>query len=99
MSPFTGDAKILEHVLRNDGGIWKEMSGTIQSIRIFDRTEINPATQRSAFSVEIRTDESIVGGLNSKKPKTCVGTFRVNATWLFMNLKNVSVKKIELNCE
>ena len=94
MSPFTGDAVILEKVLGNDGKIWKEMSGPIQSIRIYDRIAAEPKSQTTKFTIEIKTDEAVV----QRGPKSCVGVYRVEATWDFMALKKVVVKSLKLDC-
>ncbi len=96
MNPFTGDATVLAKALGNDGGIWKDLHGTIQSIRIFDRVEQTPKNQTQSFSLEIKTDESAVGGSG---PKACTGIFRVEASWSFMELKSVTVKKLSLDCK
>lgn len=99
MSPFTADAKVLEHVLGNDGGVWKEMRGRIQSIRIFDRVESESKAQVNKFKVEIQTDGAGADAKPSGSPMRCIGIFGVEATWDFMSLKGVDVKKISLDCQ
>lgn len=96
MSPFTGDATILEKVLGNAGGIWKEMHGTIQSIRIFDRVVATPQQPITKFKVEIVTDESAVQAPPATGPQYATGVFSIEAVWDFMELKNVDVEKISL---
>lgn len=98
MSPFTGDSHILNKILHNDSFIWKELHGAIQSIRIFDRKEASPKNSSTVFTVEIKTDESVVSPSNPQASKACTGIYKIEAKWDFMVLQSVNIKKLKLEC-
>lgn len=94
MSPFTGDAIILERVLRGESGIWRDVSGNIQLIRIFDRLEFIKDSQLTKFKIEIIIAEVDSSLDISSNEKTCTFTFQIEAFWDFMALKEVIITKL-----
>lgn len=94
MSPFTFDSAILQKVISGESGIWKEMHGSIEFIRIYDREPFAKKEDTTyRFKIEIITDESIVQNVSGKK---YLGVFSVEATWDFMKLVSVKVEKIKV---
>jgi hypothetical protein len=96
MSPFTGDAAIIERVLNELSGKM-EMSGPIQSIRILDRVTLPRSPNITAFTVQVITDELVRNpDTQGGGSRIRTGHFEVTATWDFMPLKSVVDKRIKI---
>jgi hypothetical protein len=81
VSPFIGDVKVIKKIFEDDTSLWKDFSGPIESLRIFDRKDITSTDQTSAFTLEIKTKELF-------------NHYRVEAKWDFMILESVNINKI-----
>ena len=104
MSPYTGTAKVIAGFLNGkDSKVSKFLSGPIESVKVLEKKRLpddKNGNFEEQYKIEVITSR-IDSGIKNNPPDfpACTGLFEVKVEWNFMELKNMEIRELSVECK